>query len=263
VLARTPLPERYVEWNERWSAPGGRIRRPERVLPDGVVERLGQRWPKLRGPFGFQPNNPTRLFEFPWAHEQIGARPGLRLLEIGGSNSGLQFVLSSQGAEVTNVDPGEDARGKGWRVTADSVAHLNQAFGTDVRFVGTTLQQAELPSEHFDVAYSVSTIEHIPHDEHESLMSELHRVLKPGGRLVMTIDLFFNLAPFTTRTSNEWGTNADVAKLVAASGMELEEGDRAELLGFPEFSVDGALGHMESFTFGGYPAGAQCLVLRR
>jgi 2-polyprenyl-3-methyl-5-hydroxy-6-metoxy-1,4-benzoquinol methylase len=263
LLATRPIPARYQEWNGRWSAPGGRRRRPELLLPDGLADEMGRRWPQLRGPFGFQDNSATRLFEFPWAYYEIDPRPGMKALEIGGSNSGMQFVLDRAGVEVTNVDPGEEASGVGWPVDAASIARLNRAFKTHVTLVNTTLQDAKLPSEHFDVVYSISTIEHIPADEYPSLMSEVRRVLKPGGRMVMTVDLFLNLAPFCSRTSNEWGTNADVAELVSMSGLRLVEGDRTRLYGFPEFAPDEIVSGMESFTFGTYPVAAQCLVLQR
>jgi len=39
-------------------------------------------------------------------------------------------------------------------------------------------------------------------------------VLKPGGRLVLTIDLFLNLKPFTSRTSNQFGVNVSIGELM-------------------------------------------------
>ena len=263
MLATSPIPKRFAAWNRKWGAPEGRVRRPELLLSGRTRDRMAWARPQIRGPFGFQPNNPTRKFEFPWAYEAIAPRAGQRALEVGGSNSGLQFVLSREGVAVTNVDPGTEARGRGWSVDAESIARLNRAFKTDVRLISSTLREADLPADHFDIAYSVSTIEHIPPDEYPELMATLARVLRPGGRLVLTVDLFLNLAPFTTRTSNEWGTNADVAELVALSGMRLVEGDRRQLLGYPEFSADEVLSRMEDLTFGGYPTGAQCLVLQR
>jgi len=46
-----------------------------------------------------------------------------------------------------------------------------------------------LPSETFDCAYSVSTLEHIP--DNIATVNEIARVLKPRGQLILTIDVCF------------------------------------------------------------------------
>ncbi|MGH9323445.1 MAG: class I SAM-dependent methyltransferase, partial [Vicinamibacteria bacterium] len=115
----------------------------------------------------------------------------------------------------------------------------------------------------FDIVYSISTIEHIAPGEHQSLMTEIGRVLKPGGRCVLTVDLFLNLAPFTDRVENEFGVNVDVAGLCECSGLALVSGDRAELLGFPEFSAKEVLANLGGTLFGANPSLAQCLVLSK
>src|SRR4051812_24925362 len=99
MLAPRALPQHYIDWNRRNGAPAGRILRGGRLLGR---TRAGVRW---RGPFAWQENNSTRAFEFPWAYEQITSRNGpLRVLEIGGGVSGLQFVLAREGHRVTNID---------------------------------------------------------------------------------------------------------------------------------------------------------------
>ncbi len=47
-----------------------------------------------------------------------------------------------------------------------------------------TLQDARLPGDHFDVITLWDVIEHVP--EPVPLLAEAARVLKPGGRLVLT-----------------------------------------------------------------------------
>ena len=263
MLAPYPIPPEFVSWNERWGSPLGREFPAETLLPQRVVRRLDRLRPRRRGPFAFQSNNSTRAFEYPWAYSRIAPYRGMRVVDVGGSNAGLQFVLASEGVEVTNVDPGEESEGLGWPVDDTSVERLNRVFGTDVKLINSTLQDAGLPADHFDVVYSISTIEHIPAMEISPLMSEIRRILRPGGRAVMTVDLFFDIEPFSRRTSNRWGTNIDVAELVRASGMELVEGDPADLLGFPEFDPPAVLGRLENLLVGSYPAGAQCFVLQR
>ena len=262
MLARKGMPDHFEAWNDRWGAPNGRGKRVAALLP-GDGESLLARWPRLVGPFAFQVNNVTRRFEYPWAYFAIAPRPGMRALEIGGGLSGLQFVLAMEGVDVTNVDPGQESAGVGWPVDQAAMARLNRAFGTDVTLISDTLQGAGLPDAAYDVVYSISTIEHVAPEELPTLMKEVARVLKPGGRCVLTVDLFLNLAPFSDRRENTFGVNADLAALCEWSGLELVTGERAELCGFPEFSPRAVLADLESMLVGTYPSLAQCLVLSR
>ena len=95
--------------------------------------------------------------------------PG-RMIEVG---SGLGYLLKSfkdEGWDVTGVDP--------WRATPSFTRDVH-GFET----IPATLEQAGLPDALADVVILLHVIEHVP-DPHATL-SEIHRVLKPGGHLVM------------------------------------------------------------------------------
>lgn len=261
MLAKHPLPQRYIEWNRRWGAPTGKKQQLATLRAERVLRFAEARYPRFVGPFGYQVNNETRGFEFPWAYFALDLRPGMRVLEIGGGLSGMQFVLAREGVEVVNVDPGEAATGRGWPVDEERIRHLNRAFSTDVRLINMTLEEAALPTDSFDAVYSISTIEHIPEAERRSLMFEVARVLKPSGRCVLTVDLFLNVEPFADRRENTFGTNANVAELVEHSGLSLTDGDPKELYGFPQFDQRRVMANLEHTLFGRYPACAQCFVL--
>jgi SAM-dependent methyltransferase len=263
VLARRALPPEYQAWNARWGAPFGKPIPFGGFLRHSTQRRLTDRFPRLRGPFAFQPNSTTRRFEYPWAFHAVDLPPGANVVEIGGGLSGFQFVLAKHEARVTNVDPGEAATGRGWFVDAQSIARLNRAFGTDVALVNTTLEDARLPSDSVDLVYSISTVEHIPPAEVPSLLREVARILRPNGRFVLTVDLFLNLAPFSNRECNRWGTNVAPASLVRESGLELVAGDPTELLGFPEFDAAAVMARLGELLVGDYPVLAQCFVLAK
>lgn len=53
------------------------------------------------------------------------------------------------------------------------------------------IQNLSFPDESFDTVISCETIEHVPHPR--LALKELHRVLKPGGRLILTCPNYFNL----------------------------------------------------------------------
>src|SRR5262249_20686124 len=159
----------------------------------------------LVGCFAFQGNNTTRAFEYPWAFYALEPKPGLRVLEIGGSLSGFQFALDRSGCEVVNVDPGDEFHASGWPVTTETMRRLNQVLGTNVTLKNCLLEQAGFPDASFDRVVSVSVFEHIPEPELAKILADVRRVLKPGGALVLTVDLFLDVEPFTKETKNVYG----------------------------------------------------------
>ena len=193
MLAPASLPWKYRWFNLKWGAPSGRLVR-------GLLSRERRATPwgaPLVGPFAFQGNNTTRAFEYPWAVEALQLRPGLRVLEIGGSLSGFQFVVDRAGCEMIDVDPGDAFHAGGWPVTPATIARLNRLFGTHVTLLNQYLEDAKFPDDSFDRVVSVSVFEHIPENLLAGILAEVRRVLKPGGLLVLTVDLFLDVEPFT------------------------------------------------------------------
>jgi len=260
MLAASQIPEEYLKWNQQWAAPFGRcwsklIPRTCRTLP-GIAN--------LCGYFALQTNNDTRTFEYPWAYNVLQAKKGMQILEIGGGVSGLQFVLERIGCYVTNVDPGLAARGKGWSVTPAAIATLNKHFDTGVELMNCFIEDAGIKDESQDRVVSISTIEHIPDDDIRSILSHIHRVLKPGGIFVLTLDLFLDVEPFAKASTNRYGKNISARWLVEESGLSLVHGRPAELYGFPEFNSDEIRNNRDRYLVGnGYPAMVQTMVLQK
>lgn len=98
----------------------------------------------------------------------LSAIPGGRLLEIG-SGSGQQLKIMCElgwGAEGVDRDPDakKNAESKGMKVNLGE------------------LGEQHFPDNYFDAVISNHVIEHVY--EPENLMREVHRILKPGGRMV-------------------------------------------------------------------------------
>jgi SAM-dependent methyltransferase len=142
-----------------------------------------------------------------------GGPVGLRLLDVGGGGSPFGPWLATRGYEVHVADPSLDqGRDYAWD-PARSVARNARTVakravfrllgirslwglpggsgGGDGRPVYHAFgaQALGFPDAHFDRVFCLSVIEHIPHDQWPACMREFERVLRPGGRLVITMDM--------------------------------------------------------------------------
>jgi len=258
MIAPSILPQEFDRWNRKHSAPFGRplSKTRQHLMPDQAAQRYA-------GPFAIQPNNATRAYEYPWAFHVTKVTDGLRVLEIGGGLSGFQFVLDKAGCSVVNADPGMQAQGVGWHCDPSSMTQLNRIHKTSVELRNTTVDKAGLQPESFDRAYSISVIEHLPDRDIANAMRVVYDCLKPGGHFVLTVDLFLNLAPFTSKQNNKFGLNIDIKKLVDLAPFETVHGNPQELNGFDEFDPDHIQSNLENYLVGSYPALVQTLVLKK
>jgi SAM-dependent methyltransferase len=94
-----------------------------------------------------------------------------RVLEVGGGRSGLTSLLYPE-AEVVNldVDPGHAG------------VPCNQKAG--VRFVCGDATRLPFGTEAFDAVTMFDVLEHVP--AHEEAVAEVHRVLRPGGFIIVS-----------------------------------------------------------------------------
>jgi SAM-dependent methyltransferase len=264
MLAPRSIPARLHQWNRRWRVPEG-LATLENL---GVLHGMFWRHHARRvGPFAFQLNNSTRIVEYAWAFHVAPVIKGLRVADIGGGLSGLQFVLAREGAHVINVDPFDEYGGKDYGDASRLVAchsRLNRAFRTRVELIQSTMAHAGLADGSLDRVYSISVFEHLAPDARQATLAAIRRVLRPGGLFILTLDLFLDLEPFTAEAVNRFGGNVSVPDLVDTSGLDLAWGRRDQLFGYPEFDVKAVKSLLESLHVGRfYPCLAQLLVLRK
>ncbi len=217
----------------------------------------------LAGPYAWQQNNTSRQFEYPWAYSEIRALGrGLTIADVGASLAGLQFTLAQAGHHVHAVDPGLKSSGLGWEIDPDFHQLIARIHRAPVTLHPTIFQEAGFPDHSLDVIVSISTIEHFGPDDLGGFARAARRALKPGGHVVLTIDLFLDLAPFTDRERNRWGTNMDVARLLDTMGATIVKGDPSVLHGFAEFDAGRIQADLSEYMIGAYPTLTQCLVAR-
>lgn len=120
-------------------------------------------------------------------YERLGVAPGDRLLDLGAGGGRHAYEAMRRGAVVTalDADAGEikDTYGMMRAIAAEEPA-ITACGGRGTAIAGDALR---LPFSNgaFDRVIAAEVLEHIPQDR--LAMSELARVLRPGGTMAVTV----------------------------------------------------------------------------
>jgi SAM-dependent methyltransferase len=133
------------------------------------------------------PLDPSRYLELPETLRELAARPGERVLDLA-SPKLLAVTLARGGVEVVSVDQLESEI-ESWRSLT--------AGEPRVTFEVADGRALDFEDASFDHAYSVSVLEHVPEPGDEQALRELARVVRPGGRVVITL-------PHADRYREDW-----------------------------------------------------------
>jgi SAM-dependent methyltransferase len=132
----------------------------------------------------WMPLDIDRVVELPWTGRLVTAAAPTRVLDVASPKLLAVWLAEHTRAIVVATDLWSTEI-KRWRRL------VRAADPAGDRYNGLELETADgtalgYEDESFDVAYSVSVIEHIPGAGDSKAMTELARVLRPGGLLVLT-----------------------------------------------------------------------------
>lgn len=106
----------------------------------------------------------------------LAAAAGLRVLDLGCGRGEVLLACAGRGAEVAGIDYSQAAV----EISRETLADID---GADIRCGDVT--SLPWPDASFDRVLSGDVVEHLEHAEGEAMLREAHRVLRPGGRLVV------------------------------------------------------------------------------
>jgi ubiquinone/menaquinone biosynthesis C-methylase UbiE len=110
----------------------------------------------------------------------IGELNGKRIIEMGSGSGYTSTALAMKGASCALLD-----------ISSDSLEVSKQSFVENgLAAPDCYLQDAlssGLPSETFDVAWNGGVIEHFLDSGKEQLLREMHRIVKPGGLVIVLV----------------------------------------------------------------------------
>lgn len=159
-------------------------------------------------------------------------RPGTRVLNIGVGSGELEKMLIERGVEVWSLDP-----------CAESIHRLQDDLEMGHRATQGYSQAVPYQDQHFDKVIMTEVLEHLPDDILDSTISEVHRVLKPGGVFTGTVPYRENLHDNDVRCPDchahfhRWGHQQSfdkdsLRKLLSTHGFNI---DKLYPRSFPDF----------------------------
>lgn len=105
---------------------------------------------------------------------------GERVVDVGCGTGKVPVVVADRvlpGGEVVGID-----------ASAEMIAMSRKraaAAGVEVAFHRAVMEDLPFPDDHFDVVLSCQVLHHVPRDVKVQALSEMRRVLRPGGRLLL------------------------------------------------------------------------------
>jgi SAM-dependent methyltransferase len=156
--------------------------------------------------------DPVRHLEIGSAFDAVDIKPGERVLDLGSGRGYWAGKAAGLGADVVAYDV------KPERVERAAVRYPL------VRFVLGAAEDTGLEDDSFDVVMILSVLEHTA--EPERVLAEIARLLRPGGRLALTTDLFDDdqWRPRRERHAARWDVRrfferAEIEELLAQNGF--------------------------------------------
>lgn len=135
------------------------------------------------------------------------AKPQDSILDVGCGNGRLYQMFDDLSISYTGVDQSEE------------LVQIAQEKFSQAQFLVSGMTELPFPDASFDLVYCIAAFHHLPTVEHrQKALQEIHRVLKPGGKLLMT----------------NWNLLGDFGKKQVEKGKYVLEGERGFLVPWTE-----------------------------
>lgn len=133
-------------------------------------------------------------YSFAWLHlKHLAAKKRrARILDVGPALTFFPFFLADKGFEVMAVDV--DERIRGWAdFVLGRLTCLDSPARRRLKFVTGDITKTKFPDKSFAAVTNISVIEHI--SDKKQAIKEIHRLLKPSGKLINTMDISLDGLP--------------------------------------------------------------------
>jgi len=152
-----------------------------------------------------------RSWEYPWVLDHLCAlQHGAKILDCGCGKARFANELYRRGFQPYGLDF-FIGNNKGWGIDDE----ILRKYSGRVRFINGSMHEIPWESNYFDAVTCISVMEHVIIDQpehkndiqyHLTCLDEMKRVVKPGGLLVCTYDIYID-PRLTHAGTPEWGPN--------------------------------------------------------
>ena len=118
-------------------------------------------------------------WEIVWVAMHNQWRPGMRVLDLGGSSSLFSYYLASKGLDVTTVDLQPEL--------VDNANRVAAAMGWRLKNLVMDMRHLTVDGP-FDHITSICVYEHLPWHDRVAINRDLRRLLSPAGNFSITFD---------------------------------------------------------------------------
>jgi SAM-dependent methyltransferase len=179
--------------------------------------------------FGVHTRNYPYIFNYPWVAARLESlSAGAAVLEIGAGANPLPLYFSGRGLTVDAIDNADFTRtlpaGEDW----NEWGYFDYG-AIDPAITSRNVSVAEFEPRHlYDAIYSVSVLALMPRLVREDTLRRCRDWLKPGGLLLLAIDLIPGTDSLwnkggSNETPKEHGTYHDVEDQLRGSGFRITE----------------------------------------
>lgn len=187
LLSPAALPEiRNLDWVQEGIAMHAYLDHPDAKLLYGALAAFQDEFLKTdhawRGELPWPPDALgwwSRRWEYVYAMLRGKPQAGQRVLDAGSGITFFPYLLRTMGLQVTCCDLDE-------RLAA-AFNTANRMVGLEVGFAAADLARLPFETGEFDTVFCISVLEHT--GNWERIIREFHRVIRPGGTLLLTFDV--------------------------------------------------------------------------
>lgn len=129
--------------------------------------------------------------------KKFGPLRGKKIVDMGCGDGVLAYVLAKEGASVVGVDSSEIAVGY--------AREKHTKYGTGASFIVGDCYNTGLADALYDFVVCSDVIEHL--SKPQSLLTEIQRVLRPGGVVVLSTPIRLAETPADSMHKVEWFNN--------------------------------------------------------